>query len=123
MMSDTYIGRLKSERFDYDVDIKSNTASHFPSPICVCKETRKGNYCECSARGMKLYWDIVHEVGERKANTKQTDWGCFVIKLSQPDLVEWLSREKYKGEVDNMLSIAKGLPDTEEYLLVALELY
>ena len=119
MMTDTYIGKVKSERFDYDID--GNWYGYFPEPICFCKETCKGPYCECKAKGMRLYWDIVGEVNDKKPNTKQTDWGCFVMKMNKADLVEMLSRDKYKREV-SMLNLAKGLPDTEEYLLVALEI-
>ena len=120
MLVKTYIGKVKSVSFDYD--IKGNWNGYSPDEICVCKETRKGTDCECEAWGTSpLYWDIVGEVVNKKPNTKQTDWGSFVMKMSKADLVEMLSRDKYK-KVVNLLNLAKRLPDMEEYLLVALEI-
>ena len=119
MITDTYIGKVKSVEFDYDV--AGNWNGYFPEAICICKETRKGDHCVCKGWCSKLYWDIVGEVLDKKPNTRQTDWGCFVMKMNKADLVEMLSRDEYKRAV-NMLNLAKALPDTEEYLLVALEI-
>jgi hypothetical protein len=70
-------------------------------------------------------------------NTKQTDWGTFVIKMTNTELIEFLSNEKYKDtifpevyhkktpafiDVNTLLGVAKKLADGE-YLLVAQELF
>jgi len=117
MLVKTYIGKVKSDEFDYD--LKGNWNGYAPDKICVCRKTE----CECEVFGTSpLYWDIVGNVNRKKPNTKQTDWGCFVMKMSKADLIEMLSQNIYKGKVEKLLSVAKELPDTEKYLLVALEL-
>ena len=129
MEVDTYIGKLeKTKDFDYDLDNKY-MFQNAPDRVCLCgfKERRAAGdnsaFCTCGrVRGRTLYWDIVGEVCEKKPNTKQTDWGCFCMKLSKTDLIERLAQDKYKGEVECLLTIAKQLSDTEEYLLVALEI-
>jgi len=117
MLVKTYIGRVKSDEFDYD--IKGNWNGYSPDKICLCMKTE----CECEVFGtFPLYWDIVGNVIHKKPNTKQTDWGSFVMKMSKADLIEMLNQETYKGKAEKLLNVAKELPDTEEYLLVALEL-
>ena len=118
MLVKTFIGKVKSDTFDYD--IKGDWNGYSPDKICFCLKTD----CECEVYGTSpLYWDIVGHVIDKKPNTKQTDWGSFVMKMSKADLIELLSREEYRGEADKLLSVAQQLPETEEYLLVALEIW
>jgi len=112
MVCETYIGRVKDEDFDYALAPKKDMTEYTPTVIC---------FCETHAR--TLYWDIVREVMDKKPNTKQTDWGCCAWKMSKAKLVELLSQEKYNFIKSDTLSIVKGLPDTEDYLLVAKEIY
>jgi hypothetical protein len=58
---------------------------------------------------------------------KQTDWGCWVIKLKKSDIIVYLDNDKYRKYefevkcLNYLLEFAHTLNDTDEYLLVALE--
>ena len=112
MVCETYIGRVKDKAFDYDLAPKKDMTEYTPTVIC---------YCETYAR--TLYWDIVGAVMNKQPNTKRTDWGCFVWKMDKAKMIELLSQEKYNFIKSDTLSIVKELPDTEDYLLVAKEIY
>ncbi|MDR1238952.1 MAG: hypothetical protein LBK27_02460 [Treponema sp.] len=125
MIADTYIGKVKSEKFNYDISCpeKFNTG-YSPEPIVyIPGDTRR------------IFMDIVRDAGDKKENTKQTDWGCFIIKMNKENLVKYLSkynpdipelenneiyikiREKHK----NFLIEIEKLDAEKEYLLVAKE--
>jgi len=132
VVTEVYIGKVKSEKFDFDA--KGDWSGYTPEPLCDLF------FCN------KLYWDIVSAVNGQNPKTKQTDWGCFVIKFSKSELISYLDKDKYKKSdkpADSLkgfdiyafnattpkdveaskafLQVAKGLPDNEEYLLVAIE--
>jgi hypothetical protein len=113
-----YISRLKDEEFDYNVENPNKNSQYAPDPI------------HWGFRLDDIYKDIVRRVIDHEENTKMTDWGTFVKKLSNTDLIEYLSKYKvyYEkinhhklGEVSTLLEWAKELPDGE-YLLAAQEL-
>jgi hypothetical protein len=118
-----YISHLKDEKFDYDIENPKGDSQYAPEPISVWY------------RIDELYWDIVHKVLDHNENTKQTDWGTFVIKLTNINLIQFLSNyisyyekfnnEKYKNPdwktTSSLLNLAEKLPDGE-YLLVGQEL-
>ena len=126
MITFVYIGKVKSDRFNYDVAGDWNGYS--PERLCELQFMHE------------LYFDIVGDVIDKKPNTKQTDWGCFVIKMNKADLIRYLGKDKYRRRpecfsylekeayekkssegIDYLISIAEGLSNDEEYLLVALE--
>ena len=82
MVTEVYIGKVKSAKFDFDV--KGDWNGYKPEPLCDLQ------FCN------KLYWDIVSDVNNKKPNTKQTDWGCFTIKLCKSDLINYLNKDIYK---------------------------
>jgi hypothetical protein len=113
-----YISRLKDEQFDYDIENPNGDRQYAPKPISLWY------------RIDKIYKDIVRKVIDDNENTKKTDWGTFVVKLTNTDLIQFLSTyvsfyEKYKGldweNTSSLLEFAKKLPDGE-YLLVGQEL-
>jgi hypothetical protein len=109
-----YISKLKDDQFDYDVENPDGDNQYAPEPISPW------------LRIDKLYRDIVQDVLDHKENAKKTDWGTFVVKLTNADLVKYLSSNYYKQSIDSprvneLHNFAKALPDGE-YLLVAQEL-
>jgi len=118
-----YISKLKDEDFDYNIENPNGDSQYAPIPI------------SSSVRIDSLYWNIFHN-----ENTKQTDWGTFVIKLTKTDLINFLSHKGYAQsglpdywksmgkempaslDVNTLLDCAKKLEDGE-YLLVAQELF
>jgi hypothetical protein len=126
MVVDTYIGKVKSEKFDYDISCpeKYNTG-YSPEPIMyIPGDTRR------------IFMDIVRYVGDKKENTKQTDWGCFIIKMNKENLIKYLSKYnrdipelenneiyiKRRKEYRNFLLEIEKLDAEKEYLLVAKEI-
>jgi hypothetical protein len=122
-----YLSRLKDEEFDYDIENPNGDSQYAPKPIA-------GGYSI-----YQLYQNIVHRTLNHDENTKQTDWGTFVVKLTNINLIQLLSEheryyeknhEKFKGDyklpdwegTSSLLEFAKELPDGE-YLLVGQELF
>ena len=128
-----YIAQLKDEEFDYDVENPNGDRQYAPEGI------------HWGFRLDELYWEIVHKVLNHEENTKQTDWGTFVIKLTNTELIEYLLKyvikykkyfeelpegDSFKGTYERiyfaptnqLLNWAKELSDGE-YLLVAQELF
>jgi DUF438 domain-containing protein len=128
MVKETYIGETKSEKFDFDIPRHElYNLGYAPDPIMyVCDDL------------YKIFWDIVSDVLDKKENTKQTDWGCWVIKMNKNDLIEYLSQTKYNPEIpslsdnesyqkfrakyEHFLNSLKELDPEQEYLLVAKEI-
>jgi hypothetical protein len=121
-----YISQLKDEEFDYDIKGPAWDLQYAPKAIGYP-----------GVRVDRLFKDIVRKVLDHDENTKQTDWGTFVIKLTKTELIEFLSKEGYKDtifpnvlhkktpafiDVNTLLDTARKLADGE-YLLVAQELY
>jgi hypothetical protein len=120
-----YISQLKDKEFDYIFENPNGDRQYAPIPI------------SSSVKIDNLYKDIVHKVLDQHENTKKTDWGTFVIKLTNTDLIRFLSYEGYSSinklyrslnkkppdslNIDTLLDCAKELADGE-YLLVAQEL-
>jgi hypothetical protein len=112
MVTETYIGKVKSEKFDYDVSAgeKWNTG-YSPEPIMYVHDEMRS-----------VYWRIVHDVIDKKENAKQTDWGCFVIKMKKDDLINYFKKQEENGNFP--IDIEKLESRSEkEYLLVAKEIY
>jgi hypothetical protein len=104
MITEVYIGNLKSKKFDYD-KIGEDPEGTYPEII------GKSTY------DSELFWDIMKE------DKKQSNWGCWVWKLNKTDLIAFLNRDKYKDSLSakHLSDIAFGLNDKKEYLLVAFE--
>ena len=110
MITEVFIGNLKSEKFDYN----------------KIGETPKGSYPEIIGKSTyddgitmdTLFWHII-----QNERTKQSDWGCWVLKLSKEGIIDYLNQEKYNesNAASFLLDIAKALEDNKEYLLVAFE--
>jgi hypothetical protein len=128
MVTQTYIGKVKSEKFDYDISCKEKwNTGYSPEPIMYIPDDIR-----------RIYMDIVRDVIDKKENTKQTDWGCFVIKMKKDDLINYLSKQKYNSnipelnnneihlkkheEYKNFIINIEKLESEKEYLLVAKEL-
>ena len=107
MVTEVFIGEVKSEKFDYN---KQGRNGHAYYPEVITK----------SEYDSELFWDIIRE---DKEQIKQTDWGCWVLKLSKKDIIAFLSREKYKKNLSaqNLLIVANTLEEDKDYLLVAFE--
>jgi hypothetical protein len=125
MESRVYISQLKDAEFDYNIESPAWDLQYAPKSI---------GYPGISNH--TLFKDIVRRVLDHDENTKQTDWGTFVIKLTNTELIEFLSHEGYKDtvfpnalhketpafmDVNTLLDTAKKLADGD-YLLVAQEL-
>jgi hypothetical protein len=111
MVTETYIGKVKSEEFDYDIPCKEKwNTGYSPKPIMSIPDEMRG-----------IYGQIVRDVIDEKENAKQTDWGCFVVKMKKDDLINYL-----KNQVENenfLLNLKKLESELEkEYLLVAKEI-
>jgi hypothetical protein len=118
-----YISRLKDEKFDYDIENPNGDSQYAPKPISP------------SVRLDDIFKNIVRKVIDHNENTKQTDWGTFVLKLTNANLIQLLSNyvnsyQKFNNEkfkypdwegTNALLECAKKLPDGE-YLLVGQEL-
>lgn len=105
MITEVYIGSLKSQEFDYDKIGEDPVNGTYPEII------GKSTY------DSDLFWDIMKE------EKKQSDWGCWVVKMTKQQIVYFLSQEKYHdyASANHLLGIAKTLEDNKEYLLVAFE--
>jgi hypothetical protein len=112
-MREVFIASIKSAIFDYDKPGDWNGYE----PAAICK----------SQYHTDLFWDIMGYVADREPNSKQTDWGCRVIKLKKSDLTVYLDNDKYRKYefelkcLNYLLKFVQTLNDTDEYLLVALE--
>lgn len=104
MITEVFIGDVKSKKFDYDVEGSWN--GYYPEAISKSTFDRE------------LFSDIAAENG-----SKTVDWGCWVLKLSKFGIINFLSREKYsKNEsAKDLVIIANTLENDKEYLLVAFE--
>ena len=105
MITEVFIGNLKSEKFDYD-KIGEDKEGTYPEIIGI------------STYDSTLFWDII-----RNDSIKQSDWGCWVLKLAKEDIIEFLTREEYKdnSSAKVLLEIARTLENCKEYLLVSFE--
>ena len=107
MVTAVYIGKFNSQAFDYNK--MGDWNGYFPEAISPWY------YQSC------LYWDIF-----KASNVKQTDWGCWVIKMSKDELVVFIT-DKYReyaskaNDLKEMLLFVDTLNDTDEYLLTAIE--
>jgi hypothetical protein len=129
MVVGTYIGKVKSEKFDYDISCPGKyDTGYSPEPIIYVPDNTR-----------RIYEAIVRDVFDKKENTKKTDWGCFVIKLNKENLLKYLSRYNYdipelenmknneiykkrREEYKNFLIDVEKLDAEKEYLLVAEEM-
>lgn len=114
MFTDVYVGLVKTERFDYD---KEGTPYGY-SPDYALESLKVGKKPLLPGESV-VYWDIVGHSEARK-----TDWGCWVVKMTGAEMVDYLSREKFArnrfakfvvAEIEAHLSLQ------DHYLLTALE--
>lgn len=105
MITEVFIGNLKSEKFDYDKIGEDPVNGTYPEVI------GKSTY------DSDLFWDIMKE------DKIQSDWGCWVVKLTKEQIISFLSQEKYhdNNSAKHLSDIAKTLDNNKEYLLVAFE--
>ena len=114
MFTDVYVGLVKSDKFDYDKPGDPNSYS----PDFALESLRPANKPYLSGE-RDLYWKIL-----RHPNVKQTDWGCWVVKMTGEEMVSYLSQAEYH---DNRFAlfladmIKANLNLKEFYLLTAME--
>ena len=66
-----------------------------------------------------LYWDILDH-----ANAKKTDWGCWVVKMTREEMLDYLNQEKYTSNPYAQFlatEIRDYLIPGQDYLLTAVE--
>ena len=126
MSRQVYIGKVKSDTFDYYIDDNDN---RLPERI----SDDKSNYVLWNG----IYGDVLHH---KIPNSKIAGYECNVIKLNKADLLKYLSKPEYRQrpkcfsyldkeiyekhraeEIDYLISVANGLSEQDEYLLVAYE--
>ena len=105
MVAEVFIGSLKSEKFDYDKIGEDPVNGTYPEVIGQ------------STYDSDLFWEIMKE------DKKQTDWGCWVVKMTKQQIIDFLGKEKYSdySSAKLLLGIARTLDNNKEYLLVAFE--
>jgi hypothetical protein len=127
MSRQVYIGKVKSDKFDYYKEFGINECSALPERI----SHEKSHY--------SLWDDIYSAAGNNVPNAKNTGYELHVIKFSKEDLINYLNNPKYKQrpecfnyidkeeyekhaveKIEYLLLIANGLADGD-YLLVAYE--
>ena len=111
MYLDVYIGKVKSDGFDFDVPGDYN--GYMPKPAYEM-ERPWPTYAGESA----LFWAVLET-----SNARQLDWGCHAVKMSVPELRAWLSAERWAGNecAKVLLSKLDGLDPNGFYLLTAVE--
>jgi len=113
-----YIAQLEIGDYDFETPNESKVCNwYYPNlrdRICDCTDSYYGKTI--------IKGDIEDAVMiEKRHNTKQLGFNCWVWKKSKAELLEFLSQEKYKGYTENTVNIVEKLPDTEDYLLVAYD--
>ena len=114
MFTDVYIGLVKSEKFDYDKE--GNYNGYSPSHALPSLHPSKK---PALAGERDIFWDILGH-----PQSKKTDWGCSVVKMTAHEMVEYLSQPKYSDNeyAKYMISEIKQHLDLHcEYLLTAME--
>ena len=114
MYADVYIGLVKSEKFDYD--LPGNNICYIPTRAFPKLEDEEPKY-HWGER--ELYWSLW---GHPKG--KQVEWGCYVIKMTASEIVDFFQQEKYKDNVyANFLAerVAECLNPSESYLITCVE--
>lgn len=111
MFLDVFIGRVKSDKFDFDV--LGNYNGYMPEPAYEIERpwpTYPGE--------RDIFWAILDE-----SKAKKLDWGCSAVKMTVEELHAWLSATRWKGNVcaQVLLSRLPELDSSSEYLLVAAE--
>lgn len=129
MSREVFISNIKSDGIDFTKDVLKNG----DTPERICKNEPI----------YSLWSDIVNDAHTLKIpNSRIIDSECCFIILSKADLIEYLSKDKYREQpqcfswldkkryeeivsetMDYLLSIANDLPEGVEYLLVACDLY
>jgi len=129
MSRQVYIGKVKSDKFDYYNEFGINECTDLPERI----SNERAHY--------SLWSDIYRAVFDNVPNAKNAGYELNVIKLNKNNLIEYLRNPKYKqrpecfsyidkenyeknasDNIEYFLSVANNLPD-DEYLLVAYEAY
>lgn len=102
MVQRTYVANIKDNDFDYEIAKagKGNFSGYFPSSIYPL-------------RSNGLFSRIIDH-----KDAVQTDWGCWVVKMSKNDILKHVVRW---GSFDDFKALYDFLYDNKEYLLVALE--
>ena len=84
MFADVYIGLVKSEEFDYDIEGANDGYLPTPAMPRPAIDEQKNLFGE-----RDLYWGICHPDGKR------VDWGCYVIKMPLQSILEFLGKVYY----------------------------
>ena len=111
MFLDVYIGKAKSEGFDFDVP--GNPNGYMPKPAYEIPKPWPTYLGED-----KLFWAIMDEPG-----AKRLDWGCMAVRMTVPQLREWLSAPRWEGNECARVLLGKldGLDSDGDYVLAAAE--
>jgi hypothetical protein len=110
MSKQVYIGKVKSDGFDYYKEYAFNERVDFPERLSR----------EVSSHALfdRVNWDVLERKDYR---VKRAGYGLSVVKLTKTELIKYLSDPEYKEEINILLSAASVLPDSGEYLLAAYE--
>ena len=98
-----YIGKVKSETFDYEIAkaSKGDYCGYFPDRITP--------YLECNG----LYGIIMDH-----KDVVQADWGCWVVKMQKEDILDHVIQW---GSIVDHKWLVEFLEYETDYLLVAFE--
>lgn len=110
-LKDVYIGKAKSENFDFNVP--GNPNGYMPEPAYDIPKpwpTYPGED--------ELFWAVLHE-----PDAKQLDWGCHAVRMSVAELREWLSAPRWTGNKCAAMLLEKldTLAPAGDYVLAASE--
>lgn len=103
MITNCYIGYVKSDGFDFETARAGggNSSGYFPEQVTLTP----------TFYSRDLFWDIVDH-----SEAIKTDWGCWVVKMNRKEIVDFIGRREC---VDNSRLLL--MDDDKDYLLVALE--
>lgn len=108
---DVYIGKAKSDGFDFDV--KGDYNGYEPEPAYDIPKPWPIYPGED-----ELFRAVLHEPG-----AKQLDWGCHAVRMTVAQLREWLSAPRWAGNACAAILLGKldALDPGGDYVLAASE--
>ena len=99
----TYVGKVKSETFDYEIT-KAGGGDHYANfPDRMTPYLTSGG----------LYWKIMDH-----KDVVQADWGCWVVKMQKEEILEYVLQW---GSIEDYKWLQEFLEYGTDYLLVAYE--
>jgi len=116
---DVYIGDLNDPDFKWEGSKESSNCPKRISPFFPPNTP-------------KSVWDAVVDLTKSdKFEGKQTDWGCFVIKMTKKQIKDFIAEfygknkkfdlKHLQKQMNELLNFIEGLDDKKQYALVASE--